>query len=274
MTGEAQMDAPELFELELHGGGVERRFRRARPHGDEMPWGTLDLSGLSPEQVLAARCGWTDLAVQEYAAAASQANVLRMLVRARAPLDLSALLAMFPLDELAHTDLCARMAAELGGAVPIEYHAADVFPEPGTDGGSALLAAARAVAWEFCVGETLSHGLLTFHHRHAKEPLLRAVWGRLAKDEAAHARFGWVFLRWAIPNMSASELEALSAEVDRAIAKVDALNEKVARQPSEAFCSVGVFGPQGKDAYLGRTHAILETMIVRRLRSVLRASAS
>ena len=36
--------AQELFELELLGGGMERRYRRARPEVEQMPWGTLDVS--------------------------------------------------------------------------------------------------------------------------------------------------------------------------------------------------------------------------------------
>lgn len=109
----------EVFELELLGGGVERRFREERPETEMMPWGTLDATLFSEEERVAARRGWTDLALQEYGAAASQANVIRLLARARAPLDLTAMLATFPLDELSHTELCARMAEELGGAVPI-----------------------------------------------------------------------------------------------------------------------------------------------------------
>src|SRR5690349_5626531 len=103
-----------MFELEIHGGAVERQFRSRRPHTEQLPWGTLDVSAFSTDEFIAARSGWTDLALQEYGAAASQANVLRLLVRARVPIDLSAMITSFPLDELVHTELGVRMAEELG----------------------------------------------------------------------------------------------------------------------------------------------------------------
>jgi hypothetical protein len=258
----------DLFELELLGGAVERQYRARRPHAERMPWGSLDLAAYTEEELAAGRRGWTDLAIQEYAAAASQANVLRMIVRARAPLDLSAMLASFPLDELAHTELCARMAAELGGAAAIAYPVAEVFPEPAHGRGSLLVQAARAVAWEFCVGETLSHGQLAFHRRHATRPLLAAVWGRLVKDEAAHARFGWLFLDWATPLLTAEERAEVATTIESAIAHVDHLDAKVNGLEPEAFLDVGVFGSQGREAYLAETRAVLEEQVVRRLRAL------
>jgi hypothetical protein len=34
----------------------------------------------------------------------------------------------------------------------------------------------------------------------AKDPISRAILGRIVKDEAAHGAFGWIFLDWALPN--------------------------------------------------------------------------
>ena len=49
------------------------------------------------------------------------AATLRALLECRAPLDLIAMAARFPLDELVHVELCARMAMELGGGTEIQY---------------------------------------------------------------------------------------------------------------------------------------------------------
>ena len=49
------MGEPTLFELELFGGGIERRYRKMRPEVEEMPWGTLDLTDISPHDLIAAR---------------------------------------------------------------------------------------------------------------------------------------------------------------------------------------------------------------------------
>jgi len=56
--------AGELFELELFGGGVERRYRKMRPEVEAMPWGTLDVTGIPEEALILARRQWTGAAVQ------------------------------------------------------------------------------------------------------------------------------------------------------------------------------------------------------------------
>src|SRR5947209_12159086 len=109
----------ELFELELIGGPMERRYRKARPEVETMPWGTLDLRGFSEAVLVAARRSWTGAAFQEHRTASACCATLRALVEARAPLDLIAGFARFPLDEIVHVELCARMAMELGGAIEL-----------------------------------------------------------------------------------------------------------------------------------------------------------
>jgi len=52
------------------------------------------------------------------------AATLRALIEARAPLDLIGVASRFPLDEMVHVELCARMAMELGGGTEI-VHAPD-----------------------------------------------------------------------------------------------------------------------------------------------------
>lgn len=264
----------ETFELEILGGAVERQFRSRCPHIERMPWGTLDVSAFSADELIASRRGWSDLALQEYSAAASLANMLRLLVRARAPIDLSAMLTIFPLDELAHTELCVRMAEELGGAALVEYPTEEVFPTQKTiESGSPLVEAAKAVVWECCVGETLSHGILEFHRRNAAQPLLKAVWGRLAKDEAAHARFGWIFMGWAKNMLTEGERKEVAAHAERAVSMVEALHDKARHAPDEAFVNVGVFGARGRAGYIEESQAILEENVVKRLRSLLSSDA-
>lgn len=259
----------ETFELSILGGATEHRYRAQCPQIEKMPWGTLDLSEFSEVELEMARQGWTDLAIQEYGAAASQGNALRLLVRARAPIDLSAWLTNFPLDELVHTELCARMAVELGGVPPMTYPTQRVFPSPSLSNGSPLLDAARVAVWEFCVGETVSHGQLAFHRRNARHLLLKALWGRLAKDEAAHARFGWVFLEWAYPRLNAAERAEVAETFGKAVARLGELEARVRASPEEAFASVGVFGARGRAAYLTETRDLLEQQVVRRFRTFM-----
>ena len=119
---------PELFELSMHGGAPERRYRRLRPDVERLPWEKFRPGKQTAATLAAARKGWTDAALQEYASADAHAVMLRALVRARAPLDLSAVVSRFPLDELAHAELCARLAGLLGGGAPVVYEPNKLYP--------------------------------------------------------------------------------------------------------------------------------------------------
>ena len=210
------MNDGELFELELLGGATEQRFRRMRPEVEAMPWGTLDLAQVTAEQRLTARKAWTGSAYQEHRTGAACALTLQALIEARAPLDLIAVASRFPLDEMVHVELCARMAMEFGGGTEIIHDPKAMVV--GCDASlSPLLQAADLVVRFFCVGEAISIPLLRATWHVAKHPLPKAVLGRIVKDEAAHGVFGFTFLDWACPRFSEAEKARLGASADLAI---------------------------------------------------------
>jgi len=213
-------ETPELFELELLGGAFERRYRKARPDIEAMPWETLDASAYPEEELAAARRNWTLGAFQEFRTAAACASTLRALIEARAPIDLIAAFTRFPLDELAHVELCSRMAMALGGAQPVWMDSsaicADINPAL-----SPLHRACELIARNFCVGEALSIPLLHATWLRATHPLARAVLGRIVRDEAAHGIFGWTFLDWALPLLDDDGKELIRATADAAIVEVE-----------------------------------------------------
>jgi hypothetical protein len=186
----------EMFELELLGGGTERRYRRSRPEVEALPWGTLEPERLGAPDVIDARMHWTLAAFQEQRTGAACAETVRALLGCRAPLDLVAAASQFPLDEIVHVEMCARVAEELGGGMPIEHDPRRMAPMPDRD-QPPLLQAAEMIVAAFCVGEAFSVPVLrgTFHA--ARHPLLRGVLGIIVKDEAPHGAFGWTFLDWA-----------------------------------------------------------------------------
>ena len=210
------MSEGELFELELLGGNTERRFRKMRPEVEAMPWGTLDISKAREEDLIAARLAWTSAAYQEHRTGVACALTLRALIEARAPLDLIAVASRFPLDEMVHVELCARMATELGGGTEIVHDPKAMVLDPDPK-QSALMQAAECVVRFFCVGEAISIPLLRATWHVAEHPLPRAVLGRIVKDEAAHGVFGFTFLDWALPLMSDSDKQVLGAAADLAI---------------------------------------------------------
>ena len=56
----------ELFELELFGEGIERRYRRMRPEVEAMPWGTFDTKPIREAALVIARKQWTLAPFQEH----------------------------------------------------------------------------------------------------------------------------------------------------------------------------------------------------------------
>jgi hypothetical protein len=213
------MHAGELFELELFGHRIEDRYRKMRPEVDAMPWGTMDLARLPEPVRIRARKRWTGAAFQEHRTGIACCTALRALYECRAPLDLIGFATRFPLDELVHVELCARMAMEMGGGTEIRHDPDAMIVDPAAD-LRPLLRAADAIVRFFCVGEAVSIPLLRGAWHAAPHPLPRAILGRIVRDEAAHGTFGFTFLDWAIPQMTTEELAHLGRAADIAIRAV------------------------------------------------------
>ncbi len=207
------------FELELFGRSIERRYRKMRPEVEEMPWHTFNADALSESTRIAAQTSWTHAAFQEFRTGAACSIVLTALIEARAPLDLIAVASRFPLDEVVHVELCARMAAALGGASPVRYVPDQLIRRP-PDEMSAICRAADIVVRLFCVGEAVSIPLLRKTWHAATHPLPKAILSRIVRDEAAHGTFGFAFMDWALPKLSADEKSTLGPSADRAMRQI------------------------------------------------------
>jgi hypothetical protein len=257
----------ELFELELFGEGVERRYRAARPEVEAMPWGTMDLGGISEADRVRARKRWTGAAFQEHRTGIACCAALRLLYECRAPLDLIALATRFPLDELVHVELCARMAMELGGGTEIRHDPDMMIVDPASE-LRPILRASDAIVRFFCVGEAVSIPLLRGAWHAARHPLPRAVLGRIVRDEAAHGAFGFSFLNWAIPQLTGAELAELGRAADIAIGAVHRIWARVERAGDQSDGSTGDgLGWMSTAQYLQTAHQAME----RKVRKPLRA---
>jgi hypothetical protein len=253
---------PDLFELTLHGGAPERRYRKLRPDLLRMPWDALSPAKTSPAVLAAARLSWTRAALQEYASADGQALMLRWLIRARAPLDLSAMASRFSLDELAHAELCARVAETLGGGASVPHREEQLYPDAKGTSQSAELEAARQVLWNCCVSESFSHAILVALWRAAKHPLLEKVRGRIAKDEAIHAQFGWIYLDWLLPDLEPEHREWLGRAVSPAVRTLARGIREVESLGDESFDPLCLFGGLGRDGYLSVAWEALRVRVV------------
>jgi hypothetical protein len=255
----------QLFELEILGGAIERSYRKARPEVERMPWGTMDTTSFDEQHIVAARKAWTGACFQEHRTAAACASTLRALIEARAPVDLIAMAARFPLDELVHVELCARMAMELGGGTELVHDPDDICLDRDL-ALPPLLRAADLVTRFFCVGEALSIPLLRATRNAAAHPLPRAVLGRIVKDEAAHGVFGWHFLDWAAPSLDADAREHLRVAAETAIAQVRRLWDDLRHRP-KAPPRIHALGWMQTDAYLVLAASSLREEVIAPLRA-------
>jgi hypothetical protein len=221
--------ALELFELEMLGGATERRYRRQRPEVEALPWGTLAATGHRPDDIADARGHWTLAAFQEQRTAAACAESLRCLLACRAPLDLIAVASRFPLDEVVHVEMCARVAEALGGGTTIRHDPRRLAPTPERD-DPPLLQAAEMIVAVYCVGEAFSVPVLHATWRATRHPLLRGVLGIIVRDEAAHGAFGWAFLDWAGEALAPYRTR-LAAVARATIEEFTANHQAIARLP-------------------------------------------
>ncbi|HET9932751.1 MAG TPA: ferritin-like domain-containing protein [Polyangiaceae bacterium] len=256
----------ETFELFMLGGAAEKRYRRMRPEVTALPWGTLDPRAFDPELVLAARKSWTLAAYQEHRTGAACAETVQAMITARVPLDLIAVATRFPLDEMAHVEMCARLAEELGGGTHVEFDPAFLIPSPSSE-LRPLLRAADCVVRYFCVGEALSIPLLHGTWRAAKHPLVKAVLGRIVRDEAAHGLFGWTFLDWALDELDASDREHLARIAGATIDTLTDSWKTIRGRPESDLDSIHALGWMDSEAYLALAKRSLRAKVLEPLRA-------
>jgi hypothetical protein len=259
------MATDECFELEICGGRTERRYRSMRPEVEAMPWGTLGGLAMSDEARVMAQRAWTGAAYQEHRTAVACTAMLRAILEARAPIDLVAVATRFPLDEMTHVEMCARMAMEMGGGTEIRYDPQDVVSDAPADAPT-LLRAADLVVRFFCVGEALSIPLLRGAAKAARHPLPKAVLNRIVKDEAAHGAFGFTFLDWAADRLGESERRSLGEGADRAIEATKSTWVTIANQPRVTETSDALAWMQ-TDAYLETARRSMQRYVVEPLRA-------
>ena len=254
--------AEELFELSMLGGSIERRYRKARPEVERMPWGSIDPRAYPEADVIEARYAWTRAAFQEHRTGAACTGVLGSLIEARAPIDLIAVGARFPLDELVHVELCARMATELGGGTEATHDPSALFVGASPD-LPPLVRAVENTVRVFCVGEALSIPLLRSAWHHASLPLPRAVLGRIVKDEAPHGAFGFIVLDWALPNLTLADRARIGKVADEGIGEIHKLWAELRASPREGACGpVHPLGSLRVDDYLALAARALRAHVI------------
>ena len=197
----------ERFELPWLGGAAQHHFRKARPEIDDLPWTKFDTSEYAPEAVWRARVAWTELAINEYRAAAWFTEVLHALLDVKAPLDLVGMASAFLVDECSHVEMASRLAMALGGGVEqhVDVERFAVRPR----GLTALQRANELVLRISCIEEAFSGGTASVSLETTSHPLPRAVYEAILGDEARHRRLGGLYFEWALRRIDEAELKRL-----------------------------------------------------------------
>jgi len=206
--------APSPFTVSSIRGPWSRRLARRRAWIDELPWHEP-----LPSDALGARVVWTRTAFSEYASAAAFAELAAALLAAGAPIELAAACGEYLVDELVHTEVAARLAAALGGAVALEVDLTRLVRPPSpTAADHPLLAAAELAVRISCVGEALTVPMLKVARGVAGSALVAAALDEIVGDEASHAQLGGWFLDWAEPQLDDADRRHLGAIASAAVA--------------------------------------------------------
>lgn len=220
----------DMFALEWMGGVAEHHFHRARPGAEQIAWDQLDKAHYRDEALWAARGVWTDVALSEYAAIASFSQVVTALAECRAPLDLIGMTSDFLADEVRHVELASRLAMQLGGAVPRAFDPTRLAPRLAPD--LTPLQRANELALRIgCIGEPFASGTAMPMMQATTQPVVRAVYESILRDEARHCRFGSLYFEWAEDKLDTQERERLAQVALRTLRQYASLWQRPLPRP-------------------------------------------
>jgi hypothetical protein len=205
----------ERFELPWMGGAAEHHFRKVRPEVADLPWGSIDTSQFAPDAVARARTAWTEVAINEYRAAAWFTEAVHALLDAKAPLDLVGMTSDFLADECSHVEMASRLAMALGGGVSREVDVERFAVRP--RGLTAFQRANELVLRISCIEEAFSGGTASVSMESTSHPLPRAVYEAILRDEARHRRLGGLYFEWALRWIDDEESRRLGRVLDRVL---------------------------------------------------------
>ncbi|HEY0137300.1 MAG TPA: ferritin-like domain-containing protein, partial [Nannocystis sp.] len=162
---------------------------------------------------------WANIGQLEHASVAAFAQFVLQLLAVGAPPTLVLAAQRALADEVEHARLCFGLAS-------LYKKNAGVGPGPLAISGAVapadLATLVDAVIREACIGETLAAFEAREAAAQAEDPVVRAVLGKIAADEARHAELGWQFVQWALVDDAAvararATFESAIAEARRGV---------------------------------------------------------
>jgi hypothetical protein len=165
-------------------GGGDWTARDLAPRADAVPPALRERLGEA----------WTQIALLEHASIAAFARFTLQLLSLGAPAELIERSQGAMADETAHAKLAFGLAGAFGGR--------DVGPSVldvrGALDQNSLVDILSTAIREGCIGETVAALEAAEALEYARDPVVRDVLARIARDETRHAELAWRFVRWAV----------------------------------------------------------------------------
>lgn len=174
-----------------------------------------------PAQALALSAEQTrKLAEGEYAAVALFGQIASGLAMTGAPIDLVSACAAIGGDEIRHADYCLQMA-EACAQRPIELSVPRGEVQRECRDAFAVEEVDYLLLKYSAIGESLAVALLDPCERGATDPVARALYANLVRDEVHHARLGWYYFAWRAPRWSQAERQRLADRIAPFVASLE-----------------------------------------------------
>ena len=209
----------------------------------DVPWSEFDASRYTEEQLYAGRVYYSGRGWSEYGAISeSPVLQLRYDLDGLEP-DLSLFWAVRTEEEARHAEVSARFAELLGGYFPempsrpgeSDASGEALAPAPQTEDGATrkpyLGTRARAlepdlpveatIAGLVCVAETVVYDVFREMVRVLRDPVAKAIFSLIVRDEVRHCLFGWEYLRHRRPQMTAATREACAGAMNTMIQDIE-----------------------------------------------------
>jgi hypothetical protein len=178
---------------------------------------------LTPQERGSLARHWTRMGQMEHASIAAFARFSMQLLSLGAPPALVEGCTRALADETAHTKLCFELASAYAGrAIGPGRLAID-----GSLAVTSLIDVVQLVIAEGCLGETVAALEAREAAEAAADPVIRAAYTRIARDEQRHAQLAFQFIRWALEQDRASVSDCIEAALHTAEARADVLRAVV-----------------------------------------------